>query len=786
MTIAAPAAVRSASVVRTGGLLWGLVALFFFSGACGLVYQVLWVRLLSLAFGITVFAVTVVLASFMAGLAIGSFFGGRFAERLRRPLVAYGIVEIGVGLDALTTPPAFHAMQQLYPAIAQALGDSEAALFPVRVGLAFILLAIPTTLMGATLPIVVKSSLARSGELADRIGLLYAANTFGAITGAALAGFWLIGDIGISRSIQIAAAVNAAVGLVAIGMQRLAGPDDGAQEQARAEDRQPAYSPTARRVTLLAYGLSGVCSFAYEVVWTRMLALVLDTSIYAFVTMLTMVLVGIAVGSAVLAPFVRRRWNWPLAFAALEVAIAAGALWAIWAIANLAEIREFLESSPSLRRFVASPTRVNFVVAALTILPSTLVIGATFPIAARIYTVGVSGSSERLGEIYAANVFGAIFGSMLGGFLLLPLFGTQTSLLILSVASLGVAAALALSAQRPSLPARGALVLLALIAFGGLWAVKPDLYGALFATRFPNSEVLWFREGLETTVSVVRDPQGVRTLYTNSRGQANDESALVNYHRRIAHMPLLVRPRASEILIVGLGGGHTAGSILQHEGTRVDVIELSDAVLGGVEQFARINYNVMENPNLSVTLGDGRNYLLTTQKRYGLITSDTIQPFDAGSTNLYSAGYYGLVLGALKQDGIMAQWVGPQDDYQYKMMIRTFLSVFPHVTMWLTSDLLIGSREPITLDLAETARRFESPRARAALQSAQFDNPQSAANAFVATRDELERYVGEGPILTDDRPVIEYFRSLPGRGQGEPPDIYAHFSRDPSKVLVRR
>jgi spermidine synthase len=446
-------------------------------------------------------------------------------------------------------------------------------------------------------------------------------------------------------------------------------------------------------------------------------------------------------------------------------------------------VREYLENSPDLRRLVASPTRVNFVVAALTILPSTLLIGATFPIAARIYTVGVDGSAERLGEIYSANVFGAIFGSMLGGFVLLPLFGTQTSLLILSVASLGVAGALALSAERPGPAARGAFVGLAAILFAVLWSAKPDLYRVLFATRFPDSEVLWFREGLETTVSVVRDPRGIRTLYTNSRGQANDEGALVNYHRRIAHMPLLVKPRASDVLIVGLGGGHTAGSILQHDGTRVDVVELSDAVLDGARQFAAINYNVLEHPNLSLQLGDGRNYLLTTGKRYDFITSDTIQPFDAGSTNLYSAEYYRLVLNALKPDGIMAQWVGPRDDYQYKMMIRTFLSVFPHVTMWLTSDLLIGSREPITLDLGQAARRFESPRAREALRSAQFDGPESAAAAFVATREELVAYVGDGPILTDDRPVIEYFRSLPGRGQGKPPDIYSSFSRDPSKVV---
>jgi spermidine synthase len=785
-TLVTATAVPRAPAARTSLLLLGLVGLFFFSGAAALVYQVLWVRLLSLSFGVTVFAVTVVLASFMAGLAIGSFFGGRFAERLRRPLLAYGIAEIGVGLVALATPAAFHGLQGLYPIISRPLGDSEALLFPVRVVLAFGLLAIPTSLMGATLPIVVKSSLARSGELADRIGLLYTANTFGAIAGAALAGFWLIGDLGISRSIQLAAAVNAGVGLVSFALQRWIPTAEATRPQADLPDPTPAFPRATRNVTLVAYGLAGLCSFAYEVVWTRMLALVLDTSIYAFVTMLSMVLVGIATGSAIATPLVRRRWNWPLIFAGLEVLVAAGALWAVWAVANLVDVREFLEATPSLRRLVASPFRLNFVVAALTILPSTLLIGATFPIAARIYTAGLDRSSERLGEIYSVNVFGAIFGSMLGGFVLLPLFGTQTSLLLLSVGSIGIAAALALSAHRPTLPARAAFVGAAAAVFVLLWVAKPDLYGALFQARWPNSEVLWFREGLETTVAVVREPSGVRTLYTNSRGQANDEGALVNYHRRIAHLPLLVKPEIRDVLIIGLGGGHTAGSILQHPGTRVHVVELSEAVLGGVHQFSGINYDVMAHPNLSVRVGDGRNYLLTTRERFDMITSDTIQPWDAGSTNLYSAEYYRLVLNALKPGGIMAQWIGPQDDYQYKTMVRTFLSVFPEVTLWLTADLLIGSREPIALDLARTAGRFESPAARLALADAGFDRPEATAEAFVATRAEMEAFVGNGPILTDDRPLVEYFRSLPGRGQSGPPDIYGpHYSRDPSKVLIR-
>jgi len=789
-TVATASAVRALPAERTSRLVWWLAALFFLSGASGLIYQVLWVRMLSLSFGITVYAVTVVLASFMGGLALGSFFGGRLAERIRRPLLAYGIIEVAVALVALATPYALTALQGVYPAIARGVGENEAILTIVRVVMAFAVLAIPTTLMGATLPIIVKSSLARHGDLSGRIGLLYSANTFGAIAGTVVAGFWLIGGIGISASIVLAAAVNALVGAISIVLQRTLIPtEDVAAPVATSDESGDATSACSARVrtaTLIVYGLSGVISFALEVAWTRMLALVLDTSIYAFVTMLSMVLIGIAVGSALATPLVnRRRMTLPLAFALLELGIAIGGIWAIWAISNLTEIRELLAATRGLRRLTATTTNFNFVVAAVTILPSTLLIGATFPIAARIYTAGLPRSSERLGQIYAVNVFGAIFGSMLGGFVLLPALGTQGSLLLLSVASLALAGLLALAADWRTFASRAALVGAGAAAFLVLWVAKPDLYASLFSTRFPESEVEWFREGIETTVSIVKDKENVRTLYTNSRGQANDEAGLVQYHRRIAHTPLLVKPHASEALIVGLGAGHTAGSILQHEGTRVEVVELSDAILEGARRFSAVNYDVMNNPSLSIRMGDGRNFLLTTTHKYDLITTDTIQPLDAGSTNLYSAEYYRLALAALKPGGVMAQWIAPHDDYQYKTMLRTYLSVFPHVTLWLTADLVIGSRDPIELDLAETARRFDSPRARAALIQGGFGNPEDVAGAFVATREELEAFVGPGPILSDDRPFIEYYRSLPGRGQGAPPDIWSPYSRDPEKVLKR-
>ena len=247
-TVATASAVRALPAERTSRLVWWLAALFFLSGASGLIYQVLWVRMLSLSFGITVYAVTVVLASFMGGLALGSFFGGRLAERIKRPLLAYGIIEIAVALVALATPYALTALQSVSTRPSRGrIGENEAILTVVRVVLAFAVLVIPTTLMGATLPIIVKSSLARHGDLSGRIGLLYSANTFGAIAGTVIAGFWLIGGIGISASIVLAAAVNALVGAISIVLQRTLIPAEDARGARRARATRRATRPAPSR-----------------------------------------------------------------------------------------------------------------------------------------------------------------------------------------------------------------------------------------------------------------------------------------------------------------------------------------------------------------------------------------------------------------------------------------------------------------------------------------------------------------------------------------------------------
>jgi spermidine synthase len=418
-------------------------------------------------------------------------------------------------------------------------------------------------------------------------------------------------------------------------------------------------------------------------------------------------------------------------------------------------------------------------VAFVAIFPPMFLLGMTFPVAARVYAANAADAGRRIGAIYSANVFGAIFGSVVAGFLLIPNLGSQRSIVLLALGNLLIGLVLLWTARdlTPRLRLAGTaapLVLTVLLA-----ALAPAMYPNIFSGRFPGEAVLWYEESLENTVSVVEAPGEIRYLYTNSRGQTNTDPGLVRYHRLIGHFGMLLHPNPKDVLVVGLGGGATPGAASQWLDARVDIVELSDGVAHAAPWFADANYDVLEQPNVNLRVDDGRNYLLLTDRRYDVVTADIIRPNDAGAANLYSAEYFRLVRDVLKDDGIMVQWLAPFSDYQYRLIMRTFLSVFPYVTLWSNGDLLVGSKSPIKIDPVVLESRFRAPGAQAALAAIGITNPQQVLDMYNADKPELLRVAGEGPVITDNFPYIEYFRSLPKDG---PPNVEV-YTRNVAEVL---
>jgi len=766
-----------------------LCAVLLLSGAAGLIYQVTWVRLLGLTFGVTIYAISTVLAAFMAGLAIGSVLGGRLADTTNRPLRAYGIVELAVGATALLSPRALSSLQEVYRAVALTVDPAQAGWIAgaARTAMAFAVLVVPTALMGASLPLAVRAVRSHAEVKADSraMGLLYAFNTAGAIVGTLGAGFVLIGGFGMSVAITTAAACNVAAGLFALLLDAATGrlrPRDlkdattgrlGPRELKDAEPVSASVSSETRlaQTAFAAFAISGAVSLAYEVVWSRVLAILFDSTIYGFVLMLATVLLGIALGSALAGLIVPRLTavrTVGLVFGWLEVGLGLAAVFSLAAFGGVHDFLIGLRQNPLFRELVNTDTRLMAMQCIVIVLPASLLMGATFPVAARLWAAGSSSLGAKLGGIYAGNVAGAIVGSLVAGFVLVPVFGAHASLVML--AALNVLTGLWLLAVPHGVGALQtvAVAVLGLVAIG-LGIARPPVHTLVFQQRHPDQELLWYQEGLESTVSVARDiDSGTQILYTNSLGQSSDAPDIVRHHQRIGHLGALLAPRLDRVLVIGLGVGSTAGAVALHNGAGVEIVELSPAVVPGARYFDHTNAELLLRQNVFLAIDDGRNHLLRARQPYDLIVADIIHPYNAGGNNLYSVEYFKLAARALAEDGIMVQWVPLEDPVAHRLIVRTFLEAFPNATLWLSTDVLVGANKPLAIERERVNQRLEDPSAQAALADVGFVWREHVMSQFRSDPDALRSYAGPGPILSDDRPVLEYFRNveLPGLLQG--------------------
>jgi spermidine synthase len=730
-----------------------LLGLFFLSGACGLIYQVLWLRLLALVFGVTVYAASTVLAAFMTGLALGSALAGRLLTRVRRPLLVFGVAEILIGVSALATPLALDAASGLYQQLHRLSPESIVIITIARLVTGFVVLLVPTLLMGLTLPVLSASSVVRGSMFGARVGALYAINTAGAVTGAVLAGFYLIGEVGMSRAFQIGAAINVAVGLVAVALSRRVdhdAPEGAAEPSPGFRTATPGFVPGAR-VLGAVVAISGFVALALEIVWFRMLVQYLAATTYAFTTMLATVLMGIAIGGGIASRLLTRPRDWAVWLAAIQVATA------VLCLASAV----FLGWSYN----AGWRTSGDWQASAVAILPVTILMGLGFPIALHLAAAPKAGDppgavAQRVGRIYSLNVLGAIAGALVSGFVILPVLGTRRALI--AMAAVYGASALLLAIGHP----RRRRVLLALagpaVVFVALVARVPDPFTAAYERRYGRDmREFWREEGAQTAVSVHASTFR-RSLYLDGLHQANDGPEMVQLHRTIGHLPMVLHPDPKDALVIGLGGGATSGAVSQHRRTRVQIVELSESVRKAAPFFAHVNYDVLNQPNVRIRVDDGRNFLLLSGETFDVITADIIQPIHAGAGNLYSREYFALVRRALKPGGVALQWIGHRPPTQYKLIMRTFLEVFPDATLWLDGNLMVAGLRPLRLDPETLARQRTDPQTAAALDAIGLRSFDDLRSWYTAGPAEMRRFVGAGPLLTDDRPLLEYHRSLPG------------------------
>ena len=501
-----------------------VLALFFCSGACGLAYQVLWVRELSLVFGVTAYAAGTVLAAFMAGLALGSWLAGPLLRRISRPLAAFGVAELLIGASALATPGLLGLASNVYRTLYALSPESFVVQTLARFACAFVVLLTPTLLMGLTLPLLSASPVVRGTLFSARVSALYAVNTAGAVTGVLLTGFFLIGALGVGRTFLLAAACNAIVGACAIALDRRY-PAHVAITGGRTPESGHPPPVSGPRAVWWVMAISGFASLALEVVWFRLMTQALDATTYAFTVTLAGVLIGIATGGAISARLLRRDADW---LAWLAVVQAATALAVLLGVGLLAW--EWAPGGAPIR----PPIRV-----VLLVLPPSLLMGLSFPLLLRLGVpplpdeTGDPGSRGRLvGRFYSVNVLGAIAGSIAGGFFFVPVFGTWAAIVVLAAAFL--ASGVFVAAVHPNRARLLARLAAAAAVFAYLAATLPDPFTVAMRRRAPPGSIEIFRdEGVQTAVSV-HETTFQRTLNVGGLHQANDSAATVRLHRRSA------------------------------------------------------------------------------------------------------------------------------------------------------------------------------------------------------------------------------------------------------------
>jgi spermidine synthase len=774
---------RSFRILAGDGRLPIIFACFFLSGATGLIYQVVWLRMLGLVFGHTVYAITTVLAAFMGGLALGSYLFARVSARIRNLIGAYGWLEIGIGVSCALIPLLVGVTSALYLSLHRAFGFSYDTFNLAQFALGFVLLLVPTTLMGGTLPVLSQAFVTQGSGLGQKVGALYATNTFGAVVGVVLAGYLVLPALGIRLTVAIAAAANLLVGALAIALSRRwpLAPTADTEPQVvvrKVAGATPAFD-VARLPALLtvgAIGLSGAASMIYEVAWTRALALVIGSSTYAFTSMLLAFLVGIAGGSALYSWLWGRRRALLTTFAKLQVGIAAAVIMIVLLFERMPEL--FLAA---LGRSDSPPfiQVVQFLVSAASLLPSTLLIGATFPCAIAIVARPARVGAD-VGHVYAVNTLGAIAGTLLAGFLLIPTLGVHGSLKLGVGLNLIIAAGLVLASPPRRRGWQGVAVVAALAAAvlmlpllppwdHRVMASGPAVYGKKYlkeASQHNISEVLrrhrilFYRDGVSGTISVHDNGQH---LFLRTNGKT-DAGTGVDMPTQLmsGHLPMLLHSDPKRVVVIGMGSGITAGSVARYPIEHLDIVEIEPAVVEASRFFASEHGNVLADPRVRVVIADARNFLLTTPQRYDVIISEPSNPWVGGLAALFSVEFFTLAREHLQPGGIMLQWVQGYNLYtdDLQMVVRTFRSVFPATTIWNTIEgdfLLIGRVESMPFDLTTVQERFQTnPGVWRAFDRFGIRAWPGALGYFMLGERDTARFAGPGRLNTDDLLPLEF------------------------------
>ena len=776
-----------------------ILGIFILSGAAGLIYEVVWARQLVLVFGNTTQAVSAILTGFFGGMAIGSAVGGRYADRVRRPVRMYGILELVLVVVVILTPITFRLLHEVYRGAFNSLEASPGALALVRFALALLAHGPATVLLGATLPTLTRYLSTNAAHLSESFGRLYAANTIGAIAGTIMAGFILIELLGLTGTLLVGAACSALAGIIALALDRRVARAEALGSAATASEPAPAAAsapapavgvparpPSAGGTRTLARStlrlglfvalISGLTSLAYQTLWTRLLASGTGNSTYVFTLILALFLTGIALGAItfnVIRPRIRNTISL-LAVAQLVVAVLI-VVGGVWILPGASTGILAVNGTPGVL-FGAF-----FRTAAVVVLPATFVMGLSFPAASALVAGEDDDVGGRSGLLLATNTVGAIIGTFIVPFVVIPLIGSPSALALVAMLNAGLAVILALwgglggRVVRTAVAAGGGAMVVLLVvsvAVGGYF-VDPSMA----RIEREGGTIVKSAEDEIASVQAGTDKYGNKHLWVTGTAM----TLLTVDAKLMPILPLVARPDSKDIAVVAFGMG-TAFRAAVGAGLETDVVELVPSVPKMFGTYYSDADEVLAAPNARVIVADGRNHIELTDRTYDIIVTDPPPPIEsAGVSVISSADYYRAAKARLNPGGVMMQWLPWSSQTMDELLahMRSFKSVFPEVTIAFGPGgyglFMLGSDEPITFDQANLEAVLARPGVTEDLSSA-FDSPAHDAAGWAReipslvwiSGDDVDRVLGSGPIITDDHPLPEYFLLRNAFGRSSP------------------
>jgi spermidine synthase len=749
-----------------------LTLLFLLSGAAGLAYEIVWARQLSLLFGVSVHAVGATLAAFMGGLGLGAELAGRRLDKGIAPLRLYATLETALGVYVLLFPLFLMILGKIYPILHSGAEGATPYVTAIRFALSVGILIIPATLMGGTLPALVRHFAQAGGVAGSTAGRLYAVNTLGAVAGCVATGFFMVEHLGLSNSLRVGAALNIIIGVIVWTLFKepsWALPAD--------EEKKKRPTPGESRLDslpLALFGLSGFCALALEVLWTRTLTLTLNNTTYAFSLILAIFLTGIGIGGASSSFALRRAKLEPSTmfgfsmfgvgvFALVSLVIFAANQSITGVVGALVSKESFLNLIPG-----GEPMAPFVALALAAVFPSAFFMGAGFPLALESARPRGGKAGGDVGRLYAINTAGCVIGSIAAGFFIIPYIGIHKGVMAMGWLMVVGGAVMLLAGNRRALAPYALIVLAFAAPVTYVNATGWDMSYLLNSQKLDaGSEVEFYEEGPSATVLVSgqdtdispnREP--MKRLWINGDPIAGAFREALQLERLLAHIPLLLHDDPKTGLVICFGTGSTAGAALTHGLSSLTAVDISKEVFHAAPYFSHGNQDVMKNPRLKIVEEDGRNYLLTTRRKFDFISAEPPPPSNAGVVSLYTMEFYELVRNRLEQGGIFSQWIPlhhiSADDL--RSLIRSFGEVFPHYIVWHTKwdAILLGANDPINISLARMDERMRKPEIAQSLKEIGVTGPRRIMVNHMLDKQGVYEFVKDVEPVKDDRPFVEF------------------------------